>query len=438
MDSPLTPVFYKINKPVLSDDSTIKVSQIRVPSSENQNETNLGPGESLTFTYSGCSSLVSVHSLKSGFHMSFKFKTKGGTDAGTSNTDKHDGDVTLISNFWAHMFSELSVSNGSTQLERIDNFGIVYNANCLIENPDFLTLGSGAGFIPDEKTGDISDPGYKKRKLSYNYALTGADDAAKNVKYRTLDLFVPLRFISGFCNSFNRLTSNFSYTFLLKRAGAANRRVFSGAAHTNMEIKLEKIELFLETIEPKTALKVEYLKAIEHDVDVAYTAYMCRSEPNVARQTICVKESSCSNPRYIIVCFQEASLNAANLLTNNAGKFHNASVRSVQHEISDNMFPAQPQNGSFSQNKVSKFYNELQDLAVKENGGIVITALQFSRLYPLFGSDVSARQMPTDNAPINIVTSVERDNAADMNLFIIYAYERKVKLNMINNSSSKV
>ena len=251
--------------------------------------------------------------------MTCKFKTKGGADAGTSNTDKHDADVTLINNFWAHMFSEFTVSNGSTQLERIDNLGIVYNANCLIENPDFLTLGSGAGFIPDEKTGDINDPGYKKRKLSYNYALTGADDAAKNVKYRTLDLFVPLRFLSGFCNSFNRLTSNFSYTFVLKRANNNNnKKVSSGAAHTNLEIKLEKIELFLETVEPKTALKVEYLKAIEHDVEVAYTAFMCRSEPKRASQSICIKEGSCSNPRYIIVCFQDA----VNNINNNAGTFN--------------------------------------------------------------------------------------------------------------------
>ena len=386
MNSLQTPVFYKINKPILSDDSTIKESQIRVPSSENQNETNLGAGETLTFTYNGCSSLVSVHSLKSGFHMTFKFKTKGGTDGATANTDKHDADVTLINNFWAFLFSEFSVSNGSTQLERIDNFGIVYNANCLIENPDFISLGSGAGFLPDERLGDINDPGYKKRKLSYNYAVTGADDAAKNVKYRTMDVFVPLRFMSGFCNSFNRLTSNFSYTFLLKRA-TNNKRVFSGAAHTGMEIKLEKIELFLEIFEPKTALKVEYLKAIEHGIDVAYTAYMCRLEPNVARQSICVKEGSCSNPRYIIVCFQDAA--AAPNNNNNAGKYHHASVRSVQHEISDNLFPAQPQNGSFSHNKISKFYNELVDLAVKENGGIVISSLQFHLLYPLFGLFVS-------------------------------------------------
>ena len=163
MDNPLTPVFYKINKPILSDDSTIKASQVRVPSSENQNETNLGSGQALTFTYNGCSSLVSVHSLKSGFYMSFKFKTKGGADAAHANDDKHDAEVTLINNFWAHMFSELSVSNGSTQLERIDNFGVVYDANCLIENPDFIQLASNSGFLPDAKTGDNADTGFKVR-----------------------------------------------------------------------------------------------------------------------------------------------------------------------------------------------------------------------------------------------------------------------------------
>ena len=422
MDNPLTPVFYKINKPILSDDSTIKASQIRVPSSENQSETNLSNGQTLTFTYNGCSSLVSVHSLKSGFYMTFKFKTKGGADAAGANTDKHDADVTLISNFWAHMFSELSVSNGSTQLERIDNFGVVYDANCLIENPDFIQLASGAGFIPDEKGDDVADPGYKKRKLRYNYTVTA------HAIYRTVDVFVPLRFMSGFCNTFNRLTSNFSYTFLLKRANTA-KSVWSGANFTTMDLQLTGVELYLETFEPKTALKVEYLKAIEKEVDVAYTAYMCRGEPNVTRQSICVKEGSCSNPRFIIVCLKDRL---------EVRKYVNGKVRSVQHEIADNLFPALAQNGNFEENKTAKFYNELSDLAVSENGGILITALQYNKLYPLFGSDVSARVMPTDNSPINIVTNIERTGAEAMDLYILYAYERKVKLNMINNSASKV
>ena len=118
--------------------------------------------------------------------------------------------------------------------------------------------------------------------------------------------------------------------------------------------------------------------------------------------------------------------------------YSNASVRSIQHEISDNLYPAMPQNGSFPENRISKFYTELVDLAVKENNGIAITALQYKALYPLFGADVSARQMPTDNTPINIVTNIERTGADAVDIFIIYAYERKVKLNMINNSSSKV
>lgn len=428
MDNPLTPVHYKVNKPILSDDSTIKSSQVRVPSSENQNETNLGLGQTLTFTYNGCSSLVSVHSLKSGFYMTFKFKTKGGADAAAAGTDKHDADVTLINNFWAYMFSEFSVSNGSTQLERIDNFGVVYDAHCLIENPDFIQLASGSGFIPDEKAGNVTDPGYKRRKLRYNYALEGANDAAKNPKYRTVDIFVPLRFMSGFCNSFNRLTSNFSYTFQLKRANTA-KHVWSGDNHTSMEVKLDSIELYLETIEPKTALKAEYLKAIDKEIDVAYTAYMCRSEPNVARQSVCVKEGSCSNPRYIIICFKRL---------NGVHKYESADVRSFQHEISDNLFPAQPQNGKFSENKISKFYNDLVDLAVKENNGIVITSLQYKNLYPIFGCDVSARQMPLDNSPVNVVSNIERDSATAVDMYIIYAFERKVKLNMVNNSSSKV
>ena len=74
-----------------------------------------------------------------------------------------------------------------------------------------------------------------------------------------------------------------------------------------------------------------FLKEIEKDISVSYTAIACRSKVGVTSQTEEFSESQHSQPRTLIVCRRDSqSRNRAN---RNACIYTHGDVRSIQHQI---------------------------------------------------------------------------------------------------------
>ena len=242
MNDPTVPIYYKINRPVRYDDSTINVATAVVSPTENQTETVLNSANTLTFDYAGSTDLVLVHALRSEFRMKLRFKTRGGNPL----DDQHDANTTLANNFWSHIFNEIELELGSETVESIKNLPVVVDVPSSLESDAFREYGSLSGYIPDQEKGDIQNRGFAARKAQYNYDLEGADDAPKNPQYRQCEIFVPLRFISGFCKSFNRATASLRYRIKLHRNGQTLDS-YHGAANTAIDLKLQHIQLELET-----------------------------------------------------------------------------------------------------------------------------------------------------------------------------------------------
>ena len=96
MNGPTVPIYYKINRPVRYDDSTINVATAVVSPTENQTKTVLNSANTLTFDYAGSTDIVLVHTLRSGFRMKFRFKTRRGPPL----ADQYDANTTLPNKFW--------------------------------------------------------------------------------------------------------------------------------------------------------------------------------------------------------------------------------------------------------------------------------------------------------------------------------------------------
>lgn len=423
MDNPNVPVFYKILRPLRYDSSTIGSEVITVSTTDAQTDTTLNNAKDMVFDYRGNSSLVSVNSFRSGFRMKFKFRTK--TVAAAATTNAKGSDSTLINNFWANLFDAFSLKVGSSDVESIPNFSVVYDARSAIESDSFRHYGSIAGFIPDEGKGDTDDPGYKKRKGLYNYTVAADTD------YREVELFIPLRFMSGFCTSFNRLTTNLSYRFTLRRNGSS-KNAFFGAASTTMELFLTSIQLELETFDAAPALKAEYLSAVEktNEIDIAFTAYTSVLNAGVTGTTVTFSESQFSQARTVIVCAKDASAN--DKPTSNYGIYSHGDICNVVHEIQTRKYPNQQQEAEFKKNVCSAFYRDTVDAALKEHGTCGLSLLQFAKLYPFLAIDVSAQEAAPHNKPINLKTTVKRNSSdpATIDVYVIFLYERHFRIDM--------
>ena len=242
MNDPTVPIYYKINGPVRYDDSTFIVATAVVSPTENQTETVLNSANTLTFDYAGSTDLVLVHALRLGFRMKFRFKTRGGNPL----ADQHDANTTLANTFRSHLFNEFELELGSETVESIKNLAVVFDVLSSLESDTFREYGSLSDYVPDQDKGDIHDRGFAARKARYNYDIQGADDAAKNPQYRQCEIFVPQRFISGLCKSFNPATAFLRYRIKLHRNGQTLDS-YHGAAHTANDLKLQHIQLELET-----------------------------------------------------------------------------------------------------------------------------------------------------------------------------------------------
>ena len=421
MDNPNVPVFYKILRPLRYDSSTIGNEVVTISSTDAQTDTTLNNAKDIVFDYRGNSSLVSVNSFRSGFRMRFKFRSRGGTPLANAR----GADTTLINNFWVYLFDAFSLKIGGADVESIPNFSVVYDARSAIESDSFRDYGSIAGYIPDEGDGTTDDPGHTKRKGLYNYTV-GADN-----DYRELELFVPLRFMSGFCTSFNRLTTNLSYRFTLRRNGGTKNSFF-GAAGTTMDLLLTSMQLELETFDATPSLKSDYLNAVEksNEIDIAFTAYTSVLSGGLTSTTVTFSESQFSQARTIIVCAKDAS--TKDKPTSNYGIYSHADIRDVVHEIQTRKYPNQQQDAEFKKNIFSAFYRDTVDASLKEHGSCGLSLLNFANLYPFFAIDVSAQEDAPNNKPINIKTTVKRNSAAPatIDVYVVFLYERHFKMNM--------
>ena len=427
LESPNTPIFYKINRPVRYDSSTIGTEIVTLATTDAQTTTTLNAAKDLVFDYRGTSSLVLVNSFRSGFRMKFKFKTKSGNPL----ADLATADTTLCNNFWAHLFSDFSLKVGSTDVETIPNFGIVYDARTALESDTFAHYGSIAGYIPDEKTGATDDPGYEKRKGFYNYTPPGADAAARNAEFRHVEIFVPLRSMSGFCDSFNRLTTNLSYRFTLRRNGTTADAYF-GAANTGMTLQMTSIQLELETFDPSAGLKAEYLGVIEKtkELDLAVTVFTSVMNAGITTTRSTFSESQFSQARTLILCAKDTTIKSS--ATANYGIYTHADISDVTHDIQTRKYPNQQQEANFGQNTFMAFYRDTVDTAMKVHGTCGLSALAFKNLYPFLAVDVSAQEPAPNNKPLNIKTTIRRHSAtpANVDIYLVICYERHFKINM--------
>ena len=181
-------------------------------------------------------------------------------------------------------------------------------------------------------------------------------------------------------------------------------------------MKLQHIQLELETYLPKHELNSVSLKEIEKDISVSYTAFACRSKVRVTSQTEEFSESQHSQPRSLIVCMKDSQ--SRNRAKRNACIYTHGDIRSIQHQTQTKMYPSRTQDALFTESKYRAFYRDAVDFVLKEQGSCGLTVTQYRGLYPMFVLDVTAQEAAPANHPVNIRTVIERNAATPANIEI--------------------
>ena len=218
------------------DDTTLQKRLIKINPTDGNTAANLNNGSTITFSYTGENKWYNLSDPETGFWITVGTRTKNATPA-----NDRTANITLANMWWAHMFNNASFRLGDTDMETVNEFGVVMETLCHLKGDEFRK-GSGEdnGFIPDTGTGSAAVPGgmvtvaaadtaantnagravvvtvaqnnegYFRRKTKYNYTI------AADAETRYVKIFVPAKMAFGSCDP-ERVLRNINFEFRFNR-----------------------------------------------------------------------------------------------------------------------------------------------------------------------------------------------------------------------------
>ena len=205
------------------------------------------------------------------------------------------------------------------------------------------------------------EPGYFKRQKLYNSIPVGADGG------RQFEVMIPLFYLFGFCNWFNRLVSNLSFQIKLTRT--TNTNVFIGAPGTDGYFMINELYLQVCEIVPEDNYRVEFNNAIQRPIPVAFMSPVVQNDTINGLNISVLFRTSVYKPDFVFVIFKPDPTNQPS--QTNGTLNINADVKELQILLNGELYPTLTQDcrwggssGSTSSQSVgvSKFYDQFQEV----------------------------------------------------------------------------
>lgn len=231
--------------------------------------------------------------------------------------------------FLSHMFSEMRYELNGFEIDRCKTPGITSLLKNLVackeENRNAMSL--------------------------YNLNGGGAVTAGA---YR---MILPLCFLFGFCDDFNKIILNSKHELILVRH-RSDLNIYVGNADLNLHFTVNKIVWKIPHVGLSDAAKLSMLRTISQNNELSipfrsWDLYELPVVPQTQSHTWCVKTTNKVNkPRYVIVAFQE---NRNNVATSNPSEFDHCNVSNMKLYLNNERFPYDDYNLQFTDG----FYHEL-------------------------------------------------------------------------------
>ena len=308
---------------------------------------------------------------------------------GTSYADTDA--ITLVNNGIMYLFSQISYYLLNQEVETIHDPGQSATMLGYLKYPVEFQLGEGMNQLWNRDTTATADlvanTGFKNRQ---NYIITQSE--AKG----TSSFCIPLKYIFGFCDDYDKVLYGFKHTLTLNRSGN-DEAIFKANGTIAGKVELSKLSLFMPHVTPSVMARNNLYKIIESKVDVPFSfrSRQCDAVYVPVSNTFSWRLSartSSERPRYVIVGFQT---NKDGDQEKNPAVFDHCDLKNMYVTLNSERYPAVDYNLDFNNNKYSrafrdaaKFDNRLygvSDIIAQPN----LTALNYRYICPLFVFDVS-------------------------------------------------
>lgn len=242
---------------------------------------------------------------------------------------------TFAHNFISHLFSELRYEINGFEIDRCKSPGVTSQLKCMLAT----------------KLSDIT---------SYQLYTLNSESAMNAGIFR---MILPLRFVFGFCDDYNKIILNSKHELILVR----NRSDINAyvAAEANVNFTVNKIHWKIQHVSLSDATKLVMLKTLDRndDIPLAYRSwdlYELPMIPQSTRHNWSVKTTTqMSKPRYVVVGFQT---NKNYVVAGNVSRFDNCNISDVKLYMNNERYPYDNLNLIFGENSFHELYHMFQNI----------------------------------------------------------------------------
>ena len=425
---------------------------------------NLNNSNVITFNYKASDTYINLGSNNTGIKAKISFLTR------LNNANDAEADITLSNSFFLHLFNNVRLRLGNNEIENINNPGIIVDVMNILKNNRnenegiILDGGGGGGGAVSRKINNPAvnagaatvinsttnnadyNKGYAKRKLKYNYTVTGNDVP------REIEIFIPLSNIFGFCDSYDKVLkfTNIQIDLTRKPVQESTWCVF-GIDTTSIRLGdtdntgLMNIQLILEEVIPSADVILNLEERIKTPLIINFLQRTCELKTANQEQNYDISETQFSNPQYVIVVAKNSTADTAQ---RNSSLCLHSDMQEVRITLDGRDYPNISQLSNFGTNCFSMFYQQFKELCAKLNNENPISAQDFKNLYTIFCTDLTSQTPKLTSGISNLRISLRRralpgtdadlKNVRSVHYYIIVLSESVISLDMLKRLSSKI
>ncbi|XP_044595855.1 uncharacterized protein LOC123272900 [Cotesia glomerata] len=238
--------------------------------------------------------------------------------------------IKMINMAVCHMFEEIRYELNGVEIDRCENVGITSVMKGYASlSPGQQNILENAGWIVNEDNNKLTDAnGY-------------------------FDVSVPLSFILGFAEDYQRVIVNAKHELILIRSNTDQNAYVVTAESENVKITIQKIEWIVPYITMSDKYKIEVLNSITSDPSIPINFRTW--EPATTKHIWAIKTTNqLEKPRFVILGFQTARKNQSN---QNPSEFDLCSIRDVKLFLNSQSYPYGNLNLNITNNQYALMYD---------------------------------------------------------------------------------
>ena len=342
----------RITEPILNDDSIDKYEYFEYCPITGTNLDNIGDIR------------INIESQDIFTHPSESFLLIEGRLTKADGTNYGNGDnVSLTNNSMMYLFRDIRYELSRHEIEKVTYVGYATTMLGLLKYTEDFGRSKGLNQSWYKDSTDVANNQNLGWNIRHHHILNNIN---VNADKGSFSFRIPLKYIFGFCEDYDKVVYGFKHTLSLTRTHEHDAIFRAGGVDAG-KIVLSKIAWFMPHVMPVDKDKMELYKIIEkkEKVSVGYRMIQCTSI-SIPRATsfswrLSVK-SSPEVPRFIIVGFQTERNNDQ---TKNNTVFDNIDVRKIYVMLNSDRYPTLDYDLRFSSQKIGRAYGDVAEFRPK-------------------------------------------------------------------------